>query len=357
MGMFCLSGSAGAAAPPAPGLAFVQDAQRMGWDFASVLAQGMTAADPKRFPGIHAWLRDFRAAGGTPGKRLGPEPVRRLDAERLVTRNPNFWRAYFELSPGDPGAMLLHASLLMAGGEASRAAYLLIIGRQTIEIDKGLLQAMNELLIGCQRAIAAGAQQVEQAVKQYEHGGHTTVLIRLRAAIEAWPANGLAHYEAGLAMLAGQYTAAGTQPPPRSRLGLHSELAPSREVRAAYDRARNHDPLLIRAYQGDENDTGNVLLVLGKQIRPLWDILARDIKAQTRDDDLRSLAAALREAGLPEMALALGQVIIGREGGTYDDADRSMVAGNLRALAEAAVGPVIKRLSQPNAETARLVLP
>lgn len=329
----------------------------MGWDIAAVLAQGMMAADAKRFPGIHAWLKDFRAAGGTPGKRSGPEPVRRIDTERLVTRNPNFWRAYFELSPGDPGAMLLHAALLMAGGEASRAAYLLIIARQTVEIDKALLQAMNELLVACQRAIAAGAQQVDEAVKQYPQGGHTTVLIRLRAAIDAWPSNGLAHYEAGLAMLAGQYVAAGQQPPSRSRLGLHSELTPSREVRTAYDRARSHDPLLIRAYQGDENDAGNVLLVLGKRIRPLWDIVARDIKAETRDDDLRGLADAFREAQLQELALALGQVIIGREGGTYDDEDRSAIGANLRALAEPAVGPVVKRLSQPNLPTARLVMP
>lgn len=357
IGMCCLNGSLQAASPPAPSLAFVQDAQRLGWDIANVLAQGMTAADPKRFPGIHAWLKDFRATGGTPGKRMGPGPVRRLDAERLVTRNPNFWRAYFELSAGDPGAMLLHASLLTAGGEASRAAYMLIIGRQTVEIDRGLLQAMNELLVGCQRAIASGAQQTEEAVKQYETGGHTTVLIRLRAALEAWPANGLAHYETGLAMLAGQYAAAGRQPPPRSRLGLHSELAPSKEVLSAYERARGHDPLLIRAYQGDENDAGNILLILGKEVRPLWDILARDIKAETRDDDLRRLAKAFREAGLAELALALGQVIIGREGGTYDDADRATISANLRVLSEPAVGPVLKRLSQPNVETARLVLP
>jgi len=352
-----IGGPVRAASTPVPGSLHVLEAQRMGWDIASVLAQGMSAADPKRFPGIHAWLRDFRAAGGIPGRRSGTEPVRRMDVERLATRNPNFWRAYFELSPGDPGAMLLHASLLMAGGEASRAAYLLIIGRQTVEIDKPLLQAMNDLLVAGQRAIASGAQQVDDAVKQYEHGGQTTVLIRLRAAIDAWPSNGLAHYEAGLAMLAGQYVAAGQSPPPRSRLGLHSELAPSREVRTAYERARSHDPLLIRAYQGDESDAGNVLLILGKRIRPLWDILARDIKAETRDDDLRSLARAFREAGLQELALALGQVIIGREGGSYDEEDRTAIGASLRALAEPAVGPVIKRLSQAGLTSARLVMP
>lgn len=357
MSLLLLCSPLRAATPPAAELPPVQDAQRLGWDYAGVLTQGLSAADPKRFPGIHAWLKEFRAAGGVPGRRSGPGPVRRLDADRLVTRNPAFWRAYYELAPGDPGAMLLHASLLMAGGEASRAAYLLVIARQTVEIDKGMLQAMNDLLVSGQRAIGAGAQQVDLALRQYDQGGAAAALARLRAAIEAWPGNGLAHYEAGLALLAGQYVAAGQQPPPRSRLGLHSELAPSKEVRAAYDRARLHDPLLIRAYQGDETESGNVLLVLGQQIRPLWDILARDTRAETRDDDLRRLARALREAGLAELALALGQVIVGREGGSFDEDDRTHVAAGLRVLAPAAIGQVVKRLSQAKLESARLVLP
>lgn len=345
----------GAAAPTA--LSAVQDAQRAGWDTASVLAQGLAAADPKRFPGVQAWLKEYRTTGGVPGKRAGPGPIPKIDADRLVSRNPAFWRAYFELAPGDPGAMLLHASLLLAGGEVSRAAYVLIIARQTVEIDKGLLQAMNDLLVHAQRAIAAGTQQVAEAVKLYEQGGHAAALPRLKAALDAWPANGIAHYELGLALLAQQYTANGQQPPSRARLGLHSDLAPAREARAAYDRARQHDPLLIRAYQGDETDRGDVLLVLGKSVRPLWDIVARDIKAETQDDVLRSLAGGLRDAGLAELALALGQVIIGREGGSYDDDDRKMLASGLQALASGAVDPVLKRLAQPRPELIRLVMP
>lgn len=344
----------GAASPGA--LTVVQDAQRAGWDTASVLAQGLAAADPKWFPGMQAWLKEYRAAGGTPGKRAASGPIPKIDVDRLVSRNPAFWRAYFEMAPGDPGAMLLHASLLLAGGEASRAAYVLIIARQTVEIDKGLLQAMNELLVHAQRAINAGAQQVADAVTLYEKGGHEAVLPRLKSAVYAWPANALAHYETALALLAQQYTASGKAPPSRARLGLHSDLTPSREVRSAYERARRHDPLLIRAYQGDETDSGDVLLVLGKAVRPLWDIVARDIKAETRDEDLRSLATALRDAGITELGLALGQVVNGREGG-YDDDDRKSIAAALKVLAPAAADLVVKRLAQPKAELARIVLP
>jgi hypothetical protein len=356
--LFCLLTAfapAWSAAPP-EGLSAVQDMQRASWDTASMLAQGLAAADPKRFPGVQTWLKEYRAAGGTPGKRAGPGPLPKIDADRLASHNPAFWRAYFEMAPGDPGAMLLHASMLLAGGEASRGAYLLVVARQTVEIDKGLLQAMNDLLVHAQRAIGAGAQQAAEAVKLYEQGGHAAALPRLKAALEAWPANGIAHYEAGLALLAQQYAASGQPPPSRARLGLHSDLAPSRDVRAAYDRARSHDPLLIRAYQGDETDSGDVLLVLGKTVRPLWDIIARDTKAETRDDDLRSLARALRDAGITELGLALGQVVIGREGG-YDEDDRKSIAAALKVLAPAAADPVVKRLAQPRSELIRLVMP
>lgn len=352
-----VAGSHVHAAAPASTTTAIADAQRAGWDTVNVLAQGLAAADPKRFPGLHAWLKEYRAAGGTPGKRMGAGALPKLDADRLASRNPAFWRAYFEIVPGDPGAMLLHASLLLAGGEASRAAYVLIIARQTVDIESGMLQAMNDLLVHAQRAIVAGSQAVGEAVKAYDTGGPAAAMTRLRGAIDAWHANGLAHYELGLALLGQQYVASGQKPPPRSRLGLHSDLAPSREVRAAYERARAHDPLLIRAYQGDETDSGDVLLVLGKSVRPLWDIVARDTRAETRDDDLRQLTKALRDAGLAELALALGQVVIGREGGSYDDDDRKFVAAVLNVLAPGAADPVVKRLAQPKAERARIVLP
>jgi len=71
---------------------------------------------------------------------------------------------------------------------------------------------------------------------------------------------------------------------------------------------------------------------------------------------LRNLAAGLREARLSELALATAQVLIGREGG-YDENDRKSVAADLRALAPAAVGPVLTRLSAPRLELARIVLP
>ena len=353
--MLWLPGQAAWAAAAMP-VSELQEAQRAGWDTAASLTQGMAAADPRRFPGIHEWLKEYRAAGGTPGKRSAQGAAIKLDVDRLVTRNPSFWRAYFEMSPGDPGTMLLHASLLLAGGEVSRSAYVLILARQTPVIPKPMLEAMNTLLEHAQRTLQWGVSSIAPAVKLHEQGSAAAAAARLRTVLEAWPRNAIAHYELALALTAQQYITAGRKPPARNRLSIHPEIDPSSEVKAAYARARQHDPLLIRAYQGDDAAGAEALLVLGKTVRPLWDIVSRDTQADTRDDVLRSLASALREAGLTELALCAGQVVVGREGG-YDDADRKTIAGYLRLLAPSAVDPTLKRLAQARPELARIVLP
>lgn len=337
-------------------LAELRAAQALGWDIAAVLAQGLASSDAKRFPDIHAWLKDYRAAGGTPGKRLGTGVVPRFDPDRLMTRNPNFWRAYFEMAPADSGAILLHASLLLAAGEASRATYVLVIARQNPEIARKKLQAMDNLLLRAQALIALGAQQVSAAAKHHDAGRPAAAAKQLRDVLAAWPRNALAHYELALALLAQQYADAGRSAPTRARLGIHSELAPAGPALAAFADARQHDPLLIRAYVGNDTTNAAALMALGKTVRPLWEVIARDTQAETRDEALGDLAGALQDAGVHELALALGQVVFGREGG-YDDDDRKFIQASLRELAPDAVGPVMKRISVARPEFAHIVLP
>ena len=334
----------------------LRSAQRMGWDTASILAQGMAGSDPRRFPGIHAWLKEYRAIGGVPGKRAATAVIPKFDVDRLVTRSPAFWRAYFEMAPADSGAMLLHAGLLLAAGEASRAAYVLLIARQNRDIGKEMLEGINAMLEHAQGVLQRGAQEVSEAVKLHDAGSPQAAATRLRTLLAEWPGNALAHYELALTMVAQQYADSGRKPPLRARLSIHSELSPSTAALSAYTRARSHDPLLIRAYQGNEGSGANVLMVLGKTVRPLWESIARDTQAETSDDTLNTLAGALHEAGIAELAVATIQVLVAREGG-YDDDDRKFIAAVLRGLAPSAIDVVIKRLAQARPEFAKIVLP
>src|SRR5690606_2944826 len=160
----------------------------------------------------------------------------------------------------------------------------------------------------------------------------------------------------GLAPAPRQHPAAARRPPPGSRLSIHAGTAPAAEVVAAFARARSHDPLLIRAYLGNETRGGDALLVLGKTVRPVWDIVARDARAETSDENLWRVANGLQAAGIAELSITAGQVLIGREGG-YDDDDRRFVAENLRHLAPAAVEPVSQRLARTPAQFIRFILP
>ena len=331
-------------------------ARRAAFETVGILAHGMTAADPKRFPAIHAWLKEYRSLGGYVGKPPPNTPIPRLDAERHISRSDVFWRAYFEQSPGDAFTLLWHGALLLTAGEASRAAYVLLLARQARGTEKPIVEAIEGLLEHAQQVVQRGLQRVAEAAKLHDEGDIAGATNRLRTLVALWPANALAHYELALAAAARQYLEAGRKPPPRSRLGIHTDLAPSQEVLAAFARARLHDPLLIRAYQGDETPSGDVLIVLGKTVRPLWDIVARDPHGETRDETLWQLADALQDAGLAELSLTAGQVLIGREGG-YDEDDRKFVAANLRSLAPRAVDAVSERLAQQPAQFIRFILP
>jgi hypothetical protein len=340
----------------AQGFTVLDAAKRAGWNTVSIIAQGMAGSDANRFPSTHAWLKEFRAAGGVPGRSTAGAPIATIGASRVGPNNPAFWRAYFEITPGDGGAMLLHAGLLLASGEIIRATYILVVARQNPAIEKEMRAALDNLLVYCQEALAKGAQQVEEAAKMHEAGSPESATGRLRELLALWPANALGHYELGLALVAQQYTQAGRKAPTRARLSIHSELAPSRAALDAYAKARIHDPLMIRAYQGAEVKGGDVFMVLGKTVRPLWEALTRASEAKVDDQDLEALANALLEAGIAEISLAVRQVLIGREGG-YDDQDRKVIVATLRSLSPAAADAVGKRLASSKPEFIQIVMP
>ncbi len=342
-----------AAAPAYPELAA---ARRAGWDVARTIASGMAAADLKRFPGVQAWLKEFRTVEAKFDATTASASPPAFDVDRLVTRNPAWWLAYFEIAPADPPALLLQAGLLLAAGEASRASYVLVVARQRTGMADGMRDALETLLGHSQRALARAGRAVHEAGKQADDGARQAAVAKLRETLLLWPQSGLAHYELALAALGQQYIAAGRKPPTRAQLNLHSELKPSTEVLAGFARARQHDPLLLPAYQGPEAQIGEALLVLGRKVRPFWEAVAKDSAGEAPDDTLRILGSGLQEAGLDELAVTARQVVVARERG-YDDADRRFLAASLRKLLpEAGAEAAMRRLGIPGIEYLSLVL-
>src|SRR2546425_438669 len=92
----------------------------------------------------------WNPGGGSPTESP-PDKWPALDVDALVSRNPNFWRAYFEIAPGDPGLMLLHAGLLLSAGEATRASYLLVVAGQRPGVPKEIQQGFQIILAHAQK--------------------------------------------------------------------------------------------------------------------------------------------------------------------------------------------------------------
>ena len=131
----------------------LEEARRAGWELALAVVQKLEAGDPKPFPGIAAWLRDFRKATRGLDLKAAPGTWPPVDIDALVTRNPKFWRAYFEIAPGDPGLMLLHAGLLLGAGEATRATYLLTVAGQRPGVPPAIRQGFDLLLAHAQKVL------------------------------------------------------------------------------------------------------------------------------------------------------------------------------------------------------------
>jgi len=94
------------------------------------------------FPGIAALAAQIESIeAGRTDKKAAPA----VDAGRLVDHNPDFWRAYLEMAPGDPLAPLLHANLLLTAGEPARAARVAALaasfGRMEMAARKELVRA------------------------------------------------------------------------------------------------------------------------------------------------------------------------------------------------------------------------
>jgi len=334
----------------------LQAARRAGWDVARTIAAGMGAADLKRFPGVQGWLREFRAVEAKFDAKSPSAAPPAFEVDRLVTRNPAWWRAHFEIAPADTPLMLLQAGLLLAAGEASRASYLLVIARQRPGQSDALRDAVASLLGHSQAALARAGQEVLEAGRQIDGGARDAGAAKLREVVRLWPQNALAHYESGLASLVQQYVAAGRKAPARSQLNLHSDLKPGPDAVAAFVRARSHDPLMLPAYQGNEEALGDVLLVLGRKVRPQWEAIAKDSVGEASDDALRVLASGLQEAGLHELAIAAKQVVVARERG-FDESDRRFLVASLRQLVpENQAQAALQRVTAPGTAYLSIVL-
>ena len=311
----CVAGCATvrpSAPPPAPAkdetAAVLGLARQEGWQEVLDLLPALDEQPETDYPGVAALTRELNSlAAATHGGRGVPP----LAIDRVVDHNPDFWRAYYEIAPGDPLMAMLHTGLLLAAGEAARAdavATLAInFGRMSLEYRKELvrLDAYADLLLqGGQTAPPAEAR----------HGGspdYAALAVKAGAMLRVWPRN-----PAALADLT------------RARWGLAGKparLAPDSPAGESLAALRSADPFfaLDPAVTGPEP-------AATVEARRLW-LLINDDKAIGDEQVLAQFAAAAQAAGDDEAALAARSLLAGRNTG-LPPLDEAFVRRSLERL-------------------------
>ncbi len=323
-----LSRAAKAEAPPS-----YDEARRAAWALTSELIKTLEQGDMTHWPGTRDWLKDFREQSKGINKALPVKQWPKMDIGAIMDHNPNFWRMYYEIAPGDPMATLIHASLLLSQGEAMRADYILELGQHRPGIPKEVLQDLQALQATARAALNVTNANTEEGMRLFERGDYEGAVRKYRTALKLCPQNGWTSCQLACALRAQLRIARGEPPDKPGAVSAEANLRDSPEVIAAFAEARRHDPFLSMAYQGFRPDMLKAFRIMTERVAPAWKTLRE--KAITRDVEyytLNELSEAFQEVGAYDLAL-LGRQLMAARRNSYDPDDYPILAASLRKLA------------------------
>jgi WD40 repeat protein/tRNA A-37 threonylcarbamoyl transferase component Bud32 len=332
------------------GIDMVDQVRKAGWIIALSLIPKLETADEERFPGIRQFAADVRRIEKSIEPKKPPHEWSAIAVDQLLHRNPNFWRAMYEMAPGDPTISILHIGLLIASGEIDQAHNLLHLLAHDTEIPKLerdlllhaggdlrlIFPSVTENLLSDGRLVGSldlrvhyllsnNAPRVKQGNKLHDAKDYDGAITAYEAALAIWPQNAAAQYE----------------------LGYTKSVSKTGDSAPYFAICRRLDPLRFEAYQGTFEpgifQSIQRTLMLWKQ--------SLYMKERANDDILVSFAkscqsAASAEIRLHELALVARQIIVARHG-RYDSQDREFIARSLRELVpDVATEETLKWLAQ-----------
>jgi hypothetical protein len=313
-----------------------EGAKREAWGWAVLIASVLERQDNNAFPGIRAWLADFRRLETAMPAADAGLPFPALDADALVSRSPRFWSAYCEIAPGDPGFALLHASLLLCGGEAQRASVIATLGMQRGATPMEFKRGLEIVIAGAQAAQAGSQTFVREGIALHDARFFDRALRKFDAALAEWPANGRAYYERGSTLRLKSLTDAARARPVSTTAGDDEEPPGDPPgTLEAFVFARRHDPFCVMAYQGEDPAALAGMMALVRTALPIWESMRKRPEAPATREELRDLSEACRDAGIDEYALAARQQFVARNR-QYKSEDAEFIAACVKRLAPGA---------------------
>lgn len=117
------------------------DVQDQAWGEVKDLTASLERIDSAANPGIAALVGELQVLIAQVEAAPVPE-YELIDAETLIRKNPNFWRAMLELNPTDPTLMVLEGMILGAAGHVENASDTLELARAGPLLEKEIDQKL-----------------------------------------------------------------------------------------------------------------------------------------------------------------------------------------------------------------------
>ncbi len=317
------------------GVDMVDQVRMAGWMSALSLIPKLETADEEKYPGIRQFAADVRRLEKSIETKKPPHEWSAITVDPLLHRNPNFWRAMYEMAPGDPAISIVHVGLLLASGEIDQAHNLLHLLSHDTEIPKLerdlLLHAGGDLRLIFPNAtenppsdgrpmgsldmrvhylLNDNAPRVKQGNKFHDSNDYDGAMKVYEAALAIWPQNSAAQYE----------------------LGYTQRVSKKGDSALYFANCRRFDPLRNEAYQGTFKPG------IFQSVQQTFSVWKRGLylKERANEDVLMKFAqscqsAAPAEIRLHELALVARQIVVARHG-RYDSQDHEFIAVSLREL-------------------------
>ncbi|WP_206026275.1 tetratricopeptide repeat protein [Roseimicrobium sp. ORNL1] len=291
------------------------EGRKMGVTIVQLMNDNVSGRDPANFPGIAAWLKGAGKTYNDLNREHPSNDWRRLDADNLVTGNPEFWQMYYEVVPADPGLFMLHAGALLAAGDANRCGYVLRLFFHSGNVDEQTRRYLISIYQYSQQFQEPSHALVQKGVKQHDAGEYDAALASYRQALDLWPRNGWAHYEVGHTLRT------------KNKTVTQNEAS----VAQAFARARRFQPMQMAAWQGKKSEIPGFEGYYEHIMGP-WEKSLKSLDYQMTDAELEAFANALQEAEIDDLALAARQILIHKRG-RYIPEDHPFITTSLRRLA------------------------
>ncbi len=266
------------------------------WHTAIEITDVYEKISPERCPGIAALVVDIRAAQ----RRVGEGPsfdLSRFDVDRVVTHNPNFWRAALEVSPSDGSFSLLHATLLASAGEIWRAYRVLCATTQLLPISAEARPYYLAHLYGLGSLMATASRTGEIPTSDF------AAVSQLERGLAAWPKNAVLLHELvdlrmRLVLAEGMKLKKGNQ----GGRGFSEVQSNIKSYHAELERLFALDPIRAAPFRGNPSQRADA-----QRLNAQWAKMT-DADNVLGYKEVRELGDLLESADIPDLALVLRRI-------------------------------------------------